>query len=92
LTSANNEILRTLFFKASTTEDGNDICAHWSAYKAKKRNMTKRMQHIAICKALDINFNGEDSGVASLTSFKGRTILSCEGYHGNSRAHEAASK
>jgi len=85
LTLANNEILKTCF-KASTAEDGKDICAHCSAYNVMRKNITKRLQHIAVCKTFHVKCNGEDLTVVSLKIFKDRAILACDGYYGNSRA------
>ncbi len=68
------------------------ICAHCSAYKVTRKNITKSLQHIAVCKAFDVKCNGKDSTAVSLKSFKDRAILACEGYYGNSRALEEASE
>jgi len=90
LTSADNEILQTCF-KACTAEDGQDICTHCSAYKVMRKHITKRLQHIAVCKVFDVKCNGEDFAAVSMKSFKDKAILACEGYYGNSRALEATS-
>ncbi len=91
LTSTDNEILKYCF-KASIADDGKDICARYNAYKVTRKNITKRLQHIAVCKAFDVKCNGEDYAGVSLKSFKDKAILACEGYYGNSRALEEASE
>ena len=91
LTTADNEILKDCF-EACTDDDGKDICSHCSAYKVLKKNITKRLQHIAICKAFSAKCTGEDSVSVSLNSFKDRAIMACEGYAGNSKSLNAASK
>ena len=91
LNAADNETLRTCF-EPSTTEDGKEICTHCDAYKVLTKNITKRLQHITVCKAFAEKCSSVGSIVESLQSFKDRAILACDGYHGNSSALEAASK
>jgi hypothetical protein len=91
LNIADNETLKT-YFTSAETEDGKDICTHCNAYKVLSKNKTKRVQHIAVCKAFNDKCDSEDSIAESLKRFKDRVILACDGYQGKSAGLEAKSK
>jgi len=90
LNIADNDALRACF--EASPDSNKDICVHCKAFKVLVKNMTKRLQHIALCPAFKNKCNNEDGVDQSLQGFRDRVLLACEGYQGNSQAIEASSE
>jgi hypothetical protein len=88
LSSADNETLRRCFEATDPTDNGapRDICVHCQQYMVATTNITKKVQHIALCKAFKSKCDGEETDSQFFRCFRHRVVLACEQYRNNTNA------